>query len=514
MLGIFIGVYILNEEQKVTAIEESKDLTSLSLDELIKNLKVYVMIIKKDSEIVKAKGERKYLAPKAKKKSSDDGIDYDETYAPVARLKSIRILLAYACALDFKLLQMDIKSAFVKGFINEEVYVAQPLGFIDFEKPDHVYKLKKALYNLKEEPKAWGRKVEGSGDLKSPEYQDMAVSKEMKVVNTLSFYRMETDEISERYIAPCFMNGLEANDGEFNLEFDENLISNEFAIKLCLDYERDKVELDGKTMKQEEDEVKRIKGEALKEKDDPGAFIFPIRNTRNEKIDRGITMIKHTQTPGTRNGEVGSSRSKILRQQEIVEDVLLPQVHHEFFLWEGCSRDVKSRYNTRLAQLLPRQIYSSCIINWIILNQMGCDGEIDDMSRIKVREAGSDEEIFTFSKKIIRFRLGGRAHNLTLLEFARRLGLYQVTELEEEGFNVYLIKAWVIPKWMKKKGARIQKEGQIYCGQFISKLARKCRVLTEDVVRSLSAPIYCRDLDTTTLRDLIDSAGKLIPENP
>ncbi|GKE02640.1 retrovirus-related pol polyprotein from transposon TNT 1-94, partial [Tanacetum coccineum] len=66
--------------------------------------------------------------------NQQEGIDYDETYAPVARLESIRILLAYACALDFKLFQMDVKSAFLDGFINEEVYVAQPPGFIDFEK--------------------------------------------------------------------------------------------------------------------------------------------------------------------------------------------------------------------------------------------------------------------------------------------------------------------------------------------------------------------------------------------
>ncbi|GJU01997.1 retrovirus-related pol polyprotein from transposon TNT 1-94 [Tanacetum coccineum] len=87
--------------------------------------------------------------------NQQEGIDYDETYAPIARLESIRILLAYACALDFKLFQMDVKSAFLNGFINEEVYVAQPLGFIDFEKLDHVYKLKKALYGLKQAPKAW-----------------------------------------------------------------------------------------------------------------------------------------------------------------------------------------------------------------------------------------------------------------------------------------------------------------------------------------------------------------------
>ncbi|GJW99789.1 retrovirus-related pol polyprotein from transposon TNT 1-94 [Tanacetum coccineum] len=87
--------------------------------------------------------------------NQQEGINCDETYASVARLESIRILLAYACALDFKLFQMDVKSAFLNSFINEKVYVAQPLGFIDFEKLDHVYKLKKALYGLKQAPKAW-----------------------------------------------------------------------------------------------------------------------------------------------------------------------------------------------------------------------------------------------------------------------------------------------------------------------------------------------------------------------
>ncbi|GJS07312.1 retrovirus-related pol polyprotein from transposon TNT 1-94 [Tanacetum coccineum] len=86
--------------------------------------------------------------------NQQEGIDYDETYAPVARLESNRILLDYACELYFKLFQIDVKSAFLNSFINEEVYVAQPPGFIDFEKPDHVYKLKKALYGLKQSPKA------------------------------------------------------------------------------------------------------------------------------------------------------------------------------------------------------------------------------------------------------------------------------------------------------------------------------------------------------------------------
>ncbi|GJR41556.1 hypothetical protein Tco_1309659 [Tanacetum coccineum] len=323
-------------------------------------------------------------------------------------------------------------------------------------------------------------KVEGSGDWNSPEYQDTSVSKGKKVMNALSFYMIETDEISERYIAPCFGNGLEAFDREVNLAFDENMISNKFAlyfIKFIINPEEDdfepgvilgrsflrlaqgvinfrngvitiypkpdpfeeesektgkssddwdqlldfnfddvpksgeellpfvckmgksnhnkkramenlnlfyqdigpsssagrhltqeeeekeelairisqryalleeerpvieamayndkykkildeiwkyKVELDGKTVKEDEEAVKRIKGEAMKDKDDPGAFIFPIRlegkvnknaladtgsdiNTMPyrifetlgredmKKIDRGITMINHTQ---------------------------------------------------------------------------------------------------------------------------------------------------------------------------------------------------------------------------
>nr|GEX76925.1 ribonuclease H-like domain-containing protein [Tanacetum cinerariifolium] len=88
--------------------------------------------------------------------NQQEGIDYDESYASVAKLESIKILLAYAYALDFKLFQMDIRSAFLNGFINEEVYVAQPPGFIDFERLNHVYKLKIASYGPKQAPKTQG----------------------------------------------------------------------------------------------------------------------------------------------------------------------------------------------------------------------------------------------------------------------------------------------------------------------------------------------------------------------
>jgi hypothetical protein len=93
-------------------------------------------------------------------------LDFDETYAPVARLESIHILLAYATYHSFKLYQMDVKSAFLNGPIKEEVYVEQPPDFEDSEYPNYVYKLSKALYGLKQAPRAWYECLRESNDFK------------------------------------------------------------------------------------------------------------------------------------------------------------------------------------------------------------------------------------------------------------------------------------------------------------------------------------------------------------
>nr|GEX54817.1 hypothetical protein [Tanacetum cinerariifolium] len=265
-------------------------------------------------------------------------------------------------------------------------------------------------------------------------------------MNALSFYKIETYEVSKRYIAPCFVNGLEAYDSEINLAFDENLISNEYAVKLCLDYKvkkgqklvkkelvvalkgelyfvkfiinpeeddvepgvnlgrsfmrlakgivdfnngviviypkldlfeddykktekspndwdqlldfnfddipkcgeelpslvckmgksnrnkkrsmenlslfyqdigpslsTDKVELDGRIVKEEEEAVKRIKGEALKEKDDPGAFIFPFRLEEHDSDDEEDYQIKRNTTMAT-----------MIEQQVALDEALVP----------------------------------------------------------------------------------------------------------------------------------------------------------------------------------------------
>ncbi|GKC34139.1 putative ribonuclease H-like domain-containing protein, partial [Tanacetum coccineum] len=87
--------------------------------------------------------------------TQEEGIDYDEVFAPVARIEAIRLFLAYASFKDFVVYQMDVKSAFLYGKIEEEVYVCQPPGFEDPDFPDKVYKVEKALYGLHQAPKAW-----------------------------------------------------------------------------------------------------------------------------------------------------------------------------------------------------------------------------------------------------------------------------------------------------------------------------------------------------------------------
>ncbi|GJX06255.1 retrovirus-related pol polyprotein from transposon TNT 1-94 [Tanacetum coccineum] len=85
----------------------------------------------------------------------EEGIDFEEYFAPVARLEDIRILIAYAAYKNMTIYQMDVKTTFLNGILREEVYVSQLDGFVDQDIPNHVYKLKKALYGLKRAPRAW-----------------------------------------------------------------------------------------------------------------------------------------------------------------------------------------------------------------------------------------------------------------------------------------------------------------------------------------------------------------------
>jgi len=118
----------------------------------------------------------------AKGYNQEEGIDFGETYASVARLEAVRLLLAYACLKGFRLHQMDVKSAFLNGFIDEEVYLSQPPGFEDHNNPDYVFKLKKALYGLKQAPRQWYERL--SNFLLSQGYERGKTNKTLFIKNS------------------------------------------------------------------------------------------------------------------------------------------------------------------------------------------------------------------------------------------------------------------------------------------------------------------------------------------
>ena len=89
------------------------------------------------------------------------GIDYEETFAPVARQETIRMLISLAAQKKWSIHHMDVKSAFLNGYLEEEVYVGQPQGFEVEGKENNVYKLKKALYGLNQAPRAWYARIDG-----------------------------------------------------------------------------------------------------------------------------------------------------------------------------------------------------------------------------------------------------------------------------------------------------------------------------------------------------------------
>ncbi|GJR23778.1 hypothetical protein Tco_0972305 [Tanacetum coccineum] len=239
-------------------------------------------------------------------------------------------------------------------------------------------------------------------------------------------------------------------------------------------------------------------------------------------------------TKGTHDHEAGSSRPKRSRQHESVEEAMLPQVNQQYFQWHGCTPAAKSGYNTRLGRLLPKLIYSQCIIDWGVLNQMGCGEEIEEMLTIRLTVEGTNEEIFTSeawnrvfnineriyselclefystyefdvvctseelnTKRIIKFRLCGRAFSWTMLEFAQRLGLYSSEEVEDDAFDFYFHgglrsdENFNAREWMKKKGVGSQAESLVCCGQLNTRIAR----------------------DAITLRELIDTDSRLIRQD-
>nr|GEX21337.1 hypothetical protein [Tanacetum cinerariifolium] len=152
------------------------------------------------------------------------------------------------------------------------------------------------------------------------------------------------------------------------------------------------------------------------------------------------------------------------------------RVLYDFSLWGNYNRTLKNTYNTSLAGILPKQVYSHFIMDWTVLNTLGYGNAIEDMLEVRVNEMGSDELLFmsntwrrafdinepiytelcnefnaTFefgkvvlgdemmTKKVIKFRLCGRAHYFSALYFDKRLGLYSNAKIQDDGFETYFL---------------------------------------------------------------------------
>nr|GEU71538.1 hypothetical protein [Tanacetum cinerariifolium] len=421
-------------------------------------------------------------------------------------------------------------------------------------------------------------KVEGSGDWNSSEYQDTAGSKGKNVMNAFSFYKIETDEVSERYISPCFVNGLEAYDGEINLAFNENLISNEYVVKLCLDHKVEPGVILGRPFMRLAKGIVDFRNGVITIYLEPDLFEDDSEKTKKSpddwdqlhdfnfydvsKFGEELPLLVCKMGKSSHNKKEINGESELVLSRywtvlvSLWEHTMIRLDHHDSNALDNTRQWKKYCFH----KFTMNFCYEKVVAEKLSL-------EIDDILRIRLREAGSDEEIFTsmawirafninepiytnlchefystykFNKvcaddelqtmKIIKFRLGERAHSLTLLEFARRLGLYQAAELDEEGFNVYFEGGLCSDEHFNAQGGRLgmtkfKKNDLWLLSMFHTRhqngyenvawlIARKSRVLTKDVLRSLSALIYCRDLDTTTLKELIDSKSRLIPEDP
>ncbi|KAK0594086.1 hypothetical protein LWI29_016031, partial [Acer saccharum] len=198
--------------------------------------------------------------------SQIEGIDFEETFAPVARLESIRLLLSISCVHKLKLHQMDVKSAFLNGFLQEEVFVEQPKGFVDAHHPNHVYRLKKALYGLKQAPRAWYERL--TQFLVDNNYTRGSVDKTL-------FIKRDNDEL---FIAQIYVDDIVF--GSTN-----NTKVQQFVDVMSLEFEMSLV-----------GELSYFLGLQIRQMHD-GIFITQAKYAKNLVKKFGLEKAKHCDTP-------------------------------------------------------------------------------------------------------------------------------------------------------------------------------------------------------------------------
>ena len=166
-------------DTEISMIEKNKtwELIDKPKDKPVIGLKwIYKTKFNEDGSIQKHKARLV-----AKGYSQQPGIDFHETYAPVARMETIRTVIALAAQMELPIFQLDVKSAFLNGTLEEEVYVEQPRGYEKKGEEDKVYRLKKALYGLKQAPRAWNSRIDryfqDNGFQRSPSEASLYIKK-------------------------------------------------------------------------------------------------------------------------------------------------------------------------------------------------------------------------------------------------------------------------------------------------------------------------------------------------
>ena len=152
-------VWVRACEEELTSIEKNNTWILVDLPKSFKPIGLkWVFKIKRNADGSVSKYKARLVA---KGYVQRHGIDYDEVFAPVARVETIRMVIAFAASKDWEIHHLDVKTAFLHGELKEEVYVNQPEGFVIEGKEDKVYKLHKALYGLRQAPRAWNVKLNG-----------------------------------------------------------------------------------------------------------------------------------------------------------------------------------------------------------------------------------------------------------------------------------------------------------------------------------------------------------------
>nr|GEV98517.1 hypothetical protein [Tanacetum cinerariifolium] len=421
--------------------------------------------------------------------------------------------------------------------------------------------------------------VESNGEWDAPEYHDTIDRGQRKEENAFTFYRMETEEISERYVTPCFLNGLEAYDGDINLENDKNLISNEFAVKLCLEHEEDDIKpgvVLGRSFLRLTNGIAVFRNRIITIYLDLNPFSNDSDKTNDSGDDwdaileginfRDIPKIDGLDLPPFVYN-MGKKMSRGAIEQDIYERIMILQEPRLIIETLKFSDQHKKLLDSVILDKLKfdgevdeKEATEEVIRGYKTLREKNdlrvfvlhihIEGKYDTLKNKQEEKYSDDEEEYCITRK----EMGNPIYGL---KFAKYLNcddpmdqalalqeamnpfrkIYTVgthydkagssgpkrtrqhetvveTMLPRRGIkNSYENVAWLMEKWLKQKGVGSHQDSMIYYGQLITKIA-KIRLLTDEMLNSLSASTYCRALDVTTPKELIDSNGRLIIEVP